>query len=156
MQAGDKVYALNPKYRDGTRLRQGPSDAAAFNGKWVPNDTFLTVLGIEGEYANVQKADQDSGWIRLRNIRPAADARSPGVTKDVITNELVTPDPEYVKGMKIYGCGIKEDPVCLSKIFFFFQNSLFPPSFESSPHPPFRFPELNLEKGFSIWFLHNG
>lgn len=33
----------------------------------------------------------------------------------VVSTEIVTPDPEYVKGIKIYGVGIKEDPVSGSK-----------------------------------------
>jgi hypothetical protein len=36
---GDRVYALNPKWLDSTRLRTSPSRAAAFNGTDVLNDT---------------------------------------------------------------------------------------------------------------------
>ena len=119
VKEGDLVYALNPKYKDGTRLRKGPDDNAGFNGVWVPNDTYLTVLTVERDYVLVKKQDGDVGWVRSRNIKPATEARVPCVTKDVVTNELVTPDPEYVKGIKIYGCGIKE-----GKSFLFLSLSL--------------------------------
>ena len=106
---GDQVYVLNPKYKDGTRLRKSPRADSEYNGVWLPNDTFVTVedCSADEEFYLVQKSDGDVGWIRARNISTHGP-RKPGVTKNVLTNEMVTPDPEYVMGMKIYGCGIKE------------------------------------------------
>jgi len=108
-QVGDSVYSLNPKYKDGTRLRSLPEDDPCFNGVWLPNDICVLIIDLQGEYARVRKNDGDSGWIRLRNL--SKSSRVQGITKGVIANEIVTPDPEYVMGMKIYGVGIKEDPI---------------------------------------------
>lgn len=49
------------------------------------------------------------GWIRERNL--TNKPRKSGVTKGVPSNEIVTPDPEYCMGTKIYGVGIKQDPI---------------------------------------------
>lgn len=114
-----KVFALNLKYKDGTRLRSQPQDSAGhsnpaeFNGVWLPNDQEVEILKLESGFALVRKKDGDSGWIRLKNLTDKQ--RLPGVTKDVVSSELVTPDPEYVRGIKIYNCGIKEDAVVGSK-----------------------------------------
>ncbi|KAL6073746.1 DUF5664 domain-containing protein [Balamuthia mandrillaris] len=107
--AGEFLFALNPKYKDGTRLRKLPADNSPFNGVWLPNDTQVEVLEGTPEFALVKKPDGQQGWIRLRNL--TRTRRVAGVTKDVVTTEMVTPDPEYVKGIKIYNLGIKEDPV---------------------------------------------
>lgn len=132
-EVGQKVFALNLKYRDGTRLRNGPSVQSGFNGVWLPNDVEVEILLLHsgtqsadenatttpssttdvGAFAQIRKKDGDSGWIRLINL--AAKPRTAGVTKDVVSSELVTPDPEYVRGIKIYNCGIKEDVVAGSK-----------------------------------------
>lgn len=124
MNAGDFVYALNPKYKDGTRLRSNPSSEGGnnFNGVWVPNDSTIKILKFApaladqeaSEFVYVQKQDGSEGWIRVRNL--SHTARVAGVTKGVLSNEVVTPDPEYVKGIKLYGVGIKEDPVAGKKM----------------------------------------
>ena len=124
-QVGDQAYSLNPKYKDGTRLRSRASDDSTFNGVWVPNDIYLTVRAVESDFVLVEKQDGDQGWIRTRNLKVAGEARVPGVTKDVITNELVTPDPEYVKGIKIYGCGIKEGMYIHSFLYYNISYFLF-------------------------------
>jgi histidinol-phosphate aminotransferase len=107
------VWASNPKYKDGTRLRTEPSSTSAFNGVWVPNDSPLVVVERRDDFVLVRKDDGDCGWIRARNL--SSVERVAGVTKDVVSSEVVTPDPEYVRGMRIYGVGIKEDPVKGSK-----------------------------------------
>ncbi|MCA9676067.1 MAG: histidinol-phosphate aminotransferase family protein [Kofleriaceae bacterium] len=108
---GEVVYALNPRYKDGTRLRRGPAADAGFNGVWVPNDVRLEIHAVDAAagFAEVAKPDGARGWIRTRNL--TRTARVAGVTRDVVTTEIVTPDPEYVRGIKIYNLGIKEDPV---------------------------------------------
>lgn len=105
---GEAVFALNPKYRDGTRLRRGPAGEAEFNGVWVPNDTPLEVLAVGAEFAEVRKPDGQTGWIRTRNL--TRTERVAGIAKGVVSTEVVTPDPEYVRGIRIYNLGIKEDP----------------------------------------------
>jgi len=109
IQVGETVFALNPKYKDGTRLRDIAKDDANFNGVWLPNDTAVNVLEVHDDYVHVKKLDGDEGWIRRRNI--TTHPRKTGVQKGVVNSEIVTPDPEYVKGTKIYGVGIKEDPI---------------------------------------------
>jgi hypothetical protein len=130
----EECFALNPKYKDGTRLRVSAGSNSDFNGVWVPNDTALTVLswrhfdshgeevadrerarglaGSSGEndWALVCKQGSgEEGWIRGRNLTSVH--RASGVTRDVPHNSIVTPDPEYCKGMRIYGVGIKQDPL---------------------------------------------
>lgn len=108
-EPGQRVFALNPKYKDGTRLRAAGSAEAAFNGVWLPNDSAVEVLELAPGFARVRKDNEEEGWIRLRNL--TRQGRVPGVTRDIVTTEIVTPDPEYVRGIKIYNLGIKEDPV---------------------------------------------
>lgn len=78
--AGEAVYALNPKYKDGTRLRAKAADGAPFNGVWVPNDSKLTVIDVAPGFVLVRKGDGQQGWMRERNI--TRSARVAGVTKD--------------------------------------------------------------------------
>jgi hypothetical protein len=113
LTAGSVAWALNPKYKDGTRLRAAPAQDAAFSGVWLPNDCKVQVLEIKGGFAHVRKPDGDVGWAKDRNL--TTTERQPGVTKGVVSSELVTPDAEYVRGMKIWNCGIKADPVAGSK-----------------------------------------
>ncbi|KAH3767751.1 histidinol-phosphate transaminase [Pelomyxa schiedti] len=113
---GSKVFSLNPKYKDGTRLRVSPLDQGDgnFNGVWLPNDVKVLVLEVENDFVLIQKDSGEKGWIRSRNLTHTG--RVSGVTKGVPTNEVVTPDPEYVKGVKLYNIGIKEDPVAGQKM----------------------------------------
>ena len=106
---GATIFALNPKYKDGTRLRSKARDDAEFNGVWLSNDAAVTVADLTPDFVKVVKLDGDGGWIRRRNVTTVG--RTSGVTKGVASSEIVTPDPEYVKGTKIYGVGIKEDPI---------------------------------------------
>eukprot|EP00759_Apiculatamorpha_spiralis_P037322 PhF_6_TR37204/c0_g1_i1/m.54832/K00817/hisC; histidinol-phosphate aminotransferase len=108
-EVGTTAFALNPKYKDGTRLRATAEADSKFNGVWLPNDTPVTIVDTAPDFVRVRKSDGDEGWIRVRNLTQTK--RSAGVTKGVIHSEIVTPDPEYVKGTKIYGVGIKEDPI---------------------------------------------
>jgi hypothetical protein len=143
-EVNQKVFSLNLKYRDGTRLRNGPSAESGFNGVWLPNDVEVEILKLSPDkphtastseesatnatstststspsvidhalFALVRKQDGDTGWIRQANL--SLKPRVAGVTKGVVSSELVTPDPEYVRGIKIYNCGIKEDVVAGSK-----------------------------------------
>ena len=109
MQEGDTVWALNPKYKDGTRLRARGVDDSEFNGNWLANDSPVEILEILPGFVNVQKEDGTTGWIRERNL--TTEPRQSGVTKGVISNQIVTPDPEYCMGRRIYGVGIKQDPI---------------------------------------------
>ena len=77
---GETLYALNPKYKDGTRLRAAAADQAPFNHVWVPNDSKLKVLEIAPGYVHVQKTDGERGWMRERNV--TRTVRVAGVTKD--------------------------------------------------------------------------
>ncbi len=106
---GETVYALNPKYSDGTRLRAGPSADSGFPGVWLANDAAVTVLEVAPGFVRVRKRDGGEGWIRERNLTRVA--RVPGIARGMADVEMVTPDPEYVRGIKIFNMGIKEDPV---------------------------------------------
>jgi hypothetical protein len=103
---GEKAFSLNPKYKDGTRLRALAAADSAFNGVWCPNDIQLQIVEVEGEFLRVQKPDGQSGWIRNRNL--TRSQRVAGVTKGwkilfffapflilfpsgIITTEIVTP-----------------------------------------------------------------
>ena len=110
---GSVAWALNPKYKDGTRLRGGPAQDAAFNSVWLPNDCKVRVVECNGGFVYVEKPDGDRGWVKDQNLTTIE--RHSGVTKGVVSSELVTPDAEYVRGMKIWNCGIKQDPVAGSK-----------------------------------------
>ncbi len=104
LSVGDVVYALNPKYSDGTRLRSGPSHDAAFNGVWVPNDMAVTVVEAPEDgsgFVLVRKSTLQTGWIQARNLSQLQ--RVPGARKDAPSLEVVTPDPEYVRGIRIFG-----------------------------------------------------
>lgn len=105
---GNSVWALNPKYKDGTRLRSAGNENAKFNGIWLPNDDEVKIKEIGSGFLLVEKEDGTSGWIRERNL--TKESRKSGVTKGIISNEIVTPDPEYCMGQRIYGVGIKQDP----------------------------------------------
>lgn len=86
---GEEVWALNLKYKDGTRLRGSPNDDSDFNGVWVGNDTTVRVVRSENHYVLVQKSDDTNGWIRERNL--TREARKTGITKGVVSNQIVTP-----------------------------------------------------------------
>jgi hypothetical protein len=76
-EVGERVYALNPKYCDGTRLRAGPMHDAPFNGVNASNDTVVDVVRLEGRFALVRKLDANEGWIQLRNLTRIK--RTPGM-----------------------------------------------------------------------------
>jgi hypothetical protein len=115
-EKGQIVFSLNLKYKDGTRLRTKPTEdkEGNFNGIWLPNDHPVRIIELfksstNEEFANIKKEDGTGGWIRIRNLTGVS--RKPGITKGVISNEIITPDPEYIKGIRIYGVGILQDPV---------------------------------------------
>lgn len=89
-------------------MRLSPSTSSAFNEIIVLNDTPLKIDEIQGEFALISKQNGDSGWIRLRNLTKSK--RIPGLDKSLIKTEVITPDSEYVRGIKLYGIGIKADP----------------------------------------------
>lgn len=77
IQRDRRVYAMNLKYRDGTRLRSLPELSSAFNGVWVPNDEGVDIVGLslpqaasgEVQFARVRKSHNgEEGWILLRNL----------------------------------------------------------------------------------------
>ncbi len=82
----DKVFALNPKYKDGSRLRAHATDASLFNGVWCPNDTPLQILEIDGDFCLVKKPDGQTGWIRNRNL--TKQQRVAGVVKGKISRQV--------------------------------------------------------------------
>ena len=100
------------KYSDGTRLRISPNDEKTFNDIVVLNDSVLKIKEIRGEFLMVVKQNGDSGWIRKKNL--TKHKRTTGLDKSLVKSEIVTPDSEYVRGIKLYGIGIKADP-CSSK-----------------------------------------
>jgi len=104
---GDTVYSLNLKYSDGTCLRYEPTDEKKFNECIVLNDTPVLIKDIQNGFALIEKSNGDSGWIRLRNL--TKNKRVTGFDKRVIKTEIVTPDKEYIRGIKLYGIGIKAD-----------------------------------------------
>jgi len=105
---GDTLYALNLKYSDGTRLRAQAVDDSKFLDIIVLNDSIVKIKDIKGEFAMIAKQNGDFGWIRRKNL--CRNKRVPGLDKSLVKNEIVTPDAEYVRGIKLYGIGIKADP----------------------------------------------
>ena len=106
---GDVVCTLNLKYKDGTRLRETADDESKFNGVWVDNDVSVEVEDVRTGFVLIKKQDGSSGWIRERNL--TKEQRKSGIVSGVISNQIVTPDPEYCMGKKLYGVGIKQDPI---------------------------------------------
>ena len=79
---GDTAYALNKRFKDGTRLRQGAARTSPFlrdqrspNGELhVLNDAKVTVLEVDGEFAKIRAVDGNGpcpdaeGWMYRRNL----------------------------------------------------------------------------------------
>lgn len=70
---GERVYALNPYFRDGTRLRLGPDKESKFSDQHVLNDAEVEILELENGFARVTTCDSDThapcdGWLRARNL----------------------------------------------------------------------------------------
>jgi hypothetical protein len=93
---GERLFAVNPVFRDGTRLRWRPcggNDDDAFNGVQVLNDWPVVLLEVSGTFGRVRVEAEDQGpdsprrsrrpspaaaddaaacagegWIRLRNL----------------------------------------------------------------------------------------
>ena len=54
-KVGEKAYAHNPHYEDGTRLRAGPEREAEFIGDLaVLNDALVEVIEVSGDFAKVR------------------------------------------------------------------------------------------------------
>ena len=91
-KVGDKAFANNPHYKDGTRLRVGATKESEFNDHYILNDAEVVVLEVteSNEFARVRKADDAAveGWMRQRNLR-----RRPGLAG-------VQPDPERRMGLE--------------------------------------------------------
>ena len=78
-EVGSSLVAMNPKYRDGTRLREGPSKDSAFK-RYVLNDSDVTLLKLSddrrwGEIEATTAAGPVVGWIQV--ILPTARRSSP-------------------------------------------------------------------------------
>src|SRR5262245_3030382 len=95
---GEAVFALNPKYSDGTRLRAEPRAEAEFNGVWVPNDSPLEVIQRRDDFYEVRKPDGQKGWIRARNL--ARTARVAGFSKAAASTQgLSAPGPLPIEAL---------------------------------------------------------
>jgi hypothetical protein len=105
--SGERVYALNPKYVDGTRLRSGPAhDAAFLDGVTVLNDTALDVVRVDGRFALVRKMDTVEGWIQLRNL--TRSRRVPGLPRVVtVTDASALTGIDYYSGQPVVLNGIE-------------------------------------------------
>ena len=79
-KVGEKAYAQNPHYKDGTRLRKTADRDGEFSGQNILNDAEVVVLEVTGDFAKVRAtasagSDQVAeGWLRQRNLR-----RQPGL-----------------------------------------------------------------------------
>jgi len=69
---GETLFALNPEFNDGTRLRAGPRAEAEFNGSHVLNDAAVVLVDLDEAAGfgkvRVGQAGDCEGWIRLRNL----------------------------------------------------------------------------------------
>jgi len=69
---GETLYAVNPEFVDGTRLRGGPRAEAEFNGSHVLNDAAVVLVDVDeaAGFGKVRESGGGSGegWIRLRNL----------------------------------------------------------------------------------------
>lgn len=75
---GEKAYAQNPHYEDGTRLRSGPRREDDFNGAQVLNDAEVLVVEVADDFAKVrvvgtgaEDEPEAEGWLRQRNLSRA-------------------------------------------------------------------------------------
>lgn len=80
-KVGEKAYADNPHYEDGTRLRVSAERESDFTGKHVLNDAHVEVVEVSGEFAKVrilpteeaaEAAEPEApteGWMRQRNLK---------------------------------------------------------------------------------------
>lgn len=75
LHVGDRVFMQNPKFYDGTQLRQGPEADSEFNGQFVENDEEVEILELSanGVFAKVQTQNsndgqQKEGWVRVQNL----------------------------------------------------------------------------------------
>lgn len=113
IKIGESFYTLNIKYNDGTLLRKNPTDDKIFNDVVVLNDVPVKILDVSNNYALIEKPNGEKGWIRIRNLTKIR--REHGLDKHLVANEVVTPDKDYVRGMKLHGVGIKQD-LCQTKL----------------------------------------
>ena len=69
---GDVVFMLNPYFRDGTRLRLGPTRDDPFSEQHILNDAEVEVLELSQEngFAKVGEVSgaMAEGWVRGRNL----------------------------------------------------------------------------------------
>ena len=76
-KVGEKAFAQNPHYEDGTRLRSGPTRESDFNGHQVLNDAEIVVVEVSDDFAKVrivaseEGAEAPEGWLRQRNLTRA-------------------------------------------------------------------------------------
>ena len=72
MAVGDRLYMLNPRFSDGTRLRTGPSPDASFSGDYLLNDAEVEVLEITPcGFVRIRGRDSRNsveGWVRASNL----------------------------------------------------------------------------------------
>ena len=85
-----------------------PSEDSKFNDIVVLNDSTVKIKEIKGDFILIVKQNGDSGWLRRRNL--THHKRVTGLDKSLVKTDIVTPDSEYVRGIKLYGIGIKADP----------------------------------------------
>lgn len=79
----------------------------------MPNDSAVTVqsIGPNGFVEVKKQVTGQTGWIQSRNLSKIA--RKPGAVAGLCPSiaDIVTPDPQYVRGVRLYGVGIKQDPI---------------------------------------------
>ena len=76
-EVGERLWMQNPYFKDGTKLRSGPSHSDPFLDQFVLNDACVEIveLSAEGDYARVrlvaeegEEEEEGEGWVRTRNI----------------------------------------------------------------------------------------
>jgi len=74
LKVGERVFALNPLFTDGTRLRVDAASDAEFNGQHVLNDDAVEILELKNEFARIHVVGAQvggkpvEGWMRERNL----------------------------------------------------------------------------------------
>ncbi len=68
---GERVWAMNPYFKDGTRLRVAPEVQSEFSDMFILNDHEVEVLALAANgFVEIRdvKVDSATGWVRATNL----------------------------------------------------------------------------------------
>jgi hypothetical protein len=102
IDVGEKVFMLNPYFREGTQLRKYPLLDSEYLKCQIFNDTRVEVLQISEGFARIRTCDPDvmdeaEGWVRLRNL--ARERRGKGMRAHQSLNPWAKPRGGTISGL---------------------------------------------------------